>query len=55
MVAIMFTTLFTDEFAPTLLIGVPFLLVILLVYYLRFRNKQAPLEGDAPKPLPIQH
>ncbi|BCD86989.1 amino acid permease [Pseudomonas solani] len=53
MLALMVTTLFTEEFAPTLLCGLPFLAVILLIYALRFRQR-APLEGDAPKPLPIQ-
>ncbi|WP_236207558.1 amino acid permease [Pseudomonas tohonis] len=53
MLALMVTTLFTEAFAPTLLCGLPFLAVILLIYALRFRQR-APLEGDAPKPLPIQ-
>ncbi|MBB4822220.1 L-asparagine transporter-like permease [Pseudomonas alcaligenes] len=53
MLALMVTTLFTKEFAPTLLCGLPFLAVILLIYALRFRQR-APIEGDAPKPLPIQ-
>ena len=53
MLAVMVTTLFTEEFAPTLLCGIPFLAVILLIYFLRFRQKAA-VSTDAPKPLPLQ-
>lgn len=53
MLAVMITTLFTEEFAPTLYCGIPFLAVILVIYYLRFRHK-APVLTDAPKPLPLQ-
>jgi len=53
MLAIMITTLFTEEFAPTLLCGIPFLVVILLIYFLRFRQKPSALT-DEPKPLPLQ-
>ncbi|MBK5540382.1 amino acid permease [Pseudomonas sp. TH05] len=54
MLAVMVTTLFTAEFELTLWIGLPFLGLILLIYFLRFRHK-APLIADAPKPLPIRH
>ena len=53
MLAVIVTTLFTGEFAPTLLCGIPFLAVILLIYFLRFRQKAA-VSTDAPKPLPLQ-
>ncbi|MEK1907860.1 MAG: amino acid permease [Pseudomonas sp.] len=53
MLAVMVTTLFTEEFALTLVFGVPFLVVVGVIYVLRFRKTRA-IEGDAPKPLPIQ-
>ncbi|MCY1463101.1 hypothetical protein D9M71_809490 [compost metagenome] len=54
MLAVMVTTLFTEEFALTLVCGVPFLLVMALIYVLRLR-KSRPVEGEAPRPLPIRH
>lgn len=53
MLAVMITTLFTEQFFLTLVCGLPFLALILLIYYLRFRG-QRPLDAAAPKPLPIQ-
>lgn len=53
MIAVMITTLFTEEFKPTLLCGIPFTLTIGLIYYLRFRNREvAP--GNKPKSMIIQ-
>ncbi|GLZ88303.1 amino acid permease [Metapseudomonas resinovorans] len=54
MLAVMLTTLFTEEFALTLTCGVPFLMLMGLIYALRFRRSPV-VEGDAPKPLPIRH
>ncbi|NWL77217.1 amino acid permease [Pseudomonas taiwanensis] len=54
MLAVMLTTLFTEEFALTLACGVPFLMLMGLIYALRFRRSPV-VEGDAPKPLPIRH
>ncbi|ROQ55797.1 amino acid permease [Pseudomonas putida] len=54
MVAVMLTTLFTEEFFLTLVCGVPFLLVMALIYFLRFRRSRS-IDGEAPSPLPIRH
>ncbi|MDN7144196.1 amino acid permease [Pseudomonas sp. JQ170] len=54
MLAVMLTTLFTEEFFLTLVCGVPFLLVMALIYFLRLRRSR-PVDGEAPSPLPIRH
>ncbi|MBC2658813.1 amino acid permease [Pseudomonas sp. MSSRFD41] len=53
MLAVMVTTLFTEPFFLTLVCGLPFLGLILSIYYLRFRGKRA-LDAEAPKPLPLR-
>ncbi|MBH3428533.1 amino acid permease [Pseudomonas alkylphenolica] len=53
MLAVMLTTLFTEEFALTLVCGVPFLLLMGLIYALRYRKSRA-VDGEAPSPLPIR-
>lgn len=44
MAAVMVTTLFTGVFQMTLLFGVPFVAVVLLVYFLWYRKRDG--EGD---------
>ncbi|MCY1422071.1 hypothetical protein D9M71_377400 [compost metagenome] len=53
MLAVMVTTLFTEEFSLTLICGLPFLLVVGLIYVLRFRQTRST-DGSAPRPLPIR-
>ena len=42
MAGVIVTTLFTKEFHTTTLVGVPFLMVLVLVYALWYRKKVAP-------------
>jgi len=50
MLAIMATTLFTDEFKATLLTGIPFVAVLSVVYFVWYRNPQHhELEVQAPE------
>ncbi|HEX3380590.1 MAG TPA: amino acid permease [Paraburkholderia sp.] len=50
MLAIMITTYFTPEFHMTLIFGVPFLIVLSLMYFARYRNQAALSQaGRAPQ------
>ena len=45
--AVMVTTFFTDAFKMTLVFGVPFLLILSLVYYVFFRKGAAKASNKA--------
>ena len=53
MLAALVSTLFTDAFRPTLLTGVPFLLVLVVVYAVRYRTP-AGAATNMPATLPAQ-
>lgn len=50
MVAVMVTTLFTQEFRMTMIFGGPFLLALSAAYFLRYRNAPAALTDDGAPP-----
>jgi L-asparagine transporter-like permease len=42
MAAVLLTTAFTEAFRPTLAFGVPFLVVLVAIYWLRYRRAALP-------------